>query len=59
MRAILSRAAQIPLREVTRGKYFRLVAQIEADGVDVSQRLLKSGLAVPYDGGTKTHKWCE
>ncbi len=59
VRNMLSRASQITLRDVSRGKYFRLVAQIEADGVNVSQRLLERGLAVPYDGGTKTHKWCE
>ncbi len=28
-------------------------------GMGVSQRLLKRGLAVPHDGGTKTHKWCQ
>ncbi len=56
---MLGNASHITLRNVMRGKYFRLVAQIEADGVNVSQRLLERGLAVPYDGGTKTHKWCE
>ncbi len=59
VRDMLGNASHITLRDVSRGKYFRLVAQIEADGVDVSQRLLERGLAVPYDGGTKTHKWCE
>ncbi len=59
VRDMLGNASQITLRDVSRGKYFRLVAQIEADGVNVSQRLLERGLAVPYDGGTKTHNWCE
>ena len=59
VRDLLGNASHIALRDVQRGKYFRLVAQIEADGVNVSQRLLERGLAVPYDGGTKTHKWCE
>ncbi len=59
VRDMLGNASQITLRDVSRGKYFRLVATIEADGVNVSQRLLKRGLAVPYDGGTKTHDWCE
>ena len=58
VRDMLGNTSHITLRDVSRGKYFRVVATIEADGVNVSQRLLERGLAVPYDGGKKTHDWC-
>ncbi len=41
-------ATAIELREVTRGKYFRLVAEVLADGVNLSALLLERGLARPY-----------
>ena len=49
----------ITLTEVGRGKYFRLVANILADGKDLSKILLDKQLAVVYNGGTKTKNWCE
>jgi len=42
-----------------RGKYFRIVARIIADGVDISDLLIERQLAVFYDGGTKVKDWCE
>ena len=42
-----------------RGKYFRNVGRIIADGVDISDLLIQRQLAVLYDGGTKTKDWCE
>jgi len=42
-----------------RGKYFRIVGRLKADGVDISELLLQEGLAVAYDGDTKTKDWCE
>ena len=53
---ILSHASQIRLRDVSRGKYFRLVAVVEADGLNVNQYLLDLGLARTF----KKHrnKWC-
>jgi len=42
-----------------RGKYFRIVGRLLADGVDISDLLIQKNLAVPYDGGTKTKDWCE
>ena len=47
----LSQAKVIDLREVERGKYFRLVAEVIADGENMSDLLLALGLAWPYDGG--------
>jgi micrococcal nuclease len=56
--ALLRRAKVIELRNMKRGKYFRIVADVYADGVSVGERLIGSGLAVPYDGGKKVKDWC-
>ena len=56
--AMLKGAKRIDLLRPERGKYFRIVADIMADGTDVGAALIRQGLAVPYDGGTKTHAWC-
>ena len=42
-----------------RGKYFRVVGRLIADGVDISDLLIQKNLAVLYDGGMKTKDWCE
>ena len=55
---ILKAARKVRLVGVSRGKYFRIVAKVEADGVDVGEVLVGRGLAVVYDGGTKS-SWCE
>ena len=59
VRRILEKAGVITLKKTGRGKYFRIVAFVEADGMDVSDALLGSGLAVPYRGGKKTGDWCD
>jgi len=41
-----------------RGKYFRIVGRLIADGVDISELLIQKNLAVLYDGGTKVKDWC-
>ena len=56
--SILSKAKKIMLKNVRRGKYFRIVATVEADGVNVADVLLQNGLAVPYYGGRKKNIWC-
>lgn len=55
---VLSRAKRIVLVDVGRDKYFRIDAFVVADGIDVGAELIRRGLAVPYDGGTKTNPWC-
>lgn len=57
--ALLSGSKRIVLVDVGRDKYFRIDATVTADGVDVGAELVRRGLAVKYDGGTKTHRWCE
>ncbi len=55
---IMSKARNIKLKNVQRGKYFRIVADVQADKKDVADILIKKGLAVRYDGGTKGFDWC-
>jgi endonuclease YncB( thermonuclease family) len=43
----------IILKNIQRGKYFRIVADVYIDGVDLKEILFEAGLAKPYDGGTK------
>ena len=50
-------AEAVELRNIQRGKYFRLVANVYIDGESLTDALLSNGLAYPYDGGTK-QTWC-
>jgi endonuclease YncB( thermonuclease family) len=54
---LMVQASKIELAEPRRDKYFRILAKVMADGQDVAQELVKAGLAVKYDGGTKK-RWC-
>lgn len=49
----------IELRNLQRGKYFRIVADVYVDGVNLADVLIKSKLAVKYNGGTKVKDWCK
>lgn len=57
---LLKNAKHIELRQLGRDKYFRILAEIWADGRSISDVLLKNDLAYRYDGGTKstTISWC-
>lgn len=57
--AQLRGAKKIELRKMKRGKYFRIVADVYVDGRNLGEMLIKSSLAVPYDGGHKGKDWCE
>jgi endonuclease YncB( thermonuclease family) len=64
VRDLLKDAEHIAIRDISRGKYFRLVADIivnpgTPDELNIKDALFEAGLAVPYDGGRKTHSWCE
>lgn len=52
-------AKTIELRDMQRGKYFRIVADVYVDGVSLGDILIKNNLAVKYDGGTKVKDWCK
>lgn len=56
---LLTKALKINLNDVQKDKYFRLLARVDADGVDVSYFLLSHGLAVRYFGDKKQqYDWC-
>jgi len=56
---LLKDSKRIDLLNPVRGKYFRVVASIIADDMDVSKVLIKENLAVPYSGKMKKKQnWC-
>ena len=55
----LKDAERIDLKNMGRGKYFRIVADVYADGENLAEALIDSGMAVKYDGGKKNSRWCE
>ena len=50
---LLSNAKNITLYNLGRDKYFRLLASVKVDNVDVAEYMIKKGLAKEYDGGKK------
>lgn len=54
---MLRDAKVIELHNVQRDKYFRIVADVFADGVSLSSALLQNNLGYEYDGGKKK-SWC-
>lgn len=55
--AMLRSAKTIELRNIRRGKYFRLLADVYMDGKNLARSLIDAGLARPYHGG-KRLSWC-
>lgn len=42
------------------GKYAgRIIGNVFINNVDIGQYLINHGVAVPYEGGTKTKDWCQ
>ena len=58
VRAVLASAERVDLVAVERGKYFRIVATVLVDGVDLSELLIERGLAVRYEQRDEID-WCE
>lgn len=56
---MLRNAKVIELRNMQRGKYFRIVADVYADNQSLADELIKNNLAVRYNGGTKVKDWCK
>ena len=54
----LKQAHVIQIRHTAHDKYFRVLAELVADGKELRDLLLKHGLAVPHNGGMKTKDWC-
>jgi micrococcal nuclease len=55
---ILTDTEQIVLKNMVRGKYFRIAADVIVDGEDIADLLIYAGMAVRYDGEKKTKNWC-
>ena len=53
----LRNAKVIELRNIKRGKYFRILAQVFVDEKNLGKLLIKAGHARPYDGGARLG-WC-
>jgi endonuclease YncB( thermonuclease family) len=58
VRELLANAETIVLKNIDRGKYFRIVADVSVDGVDLGKTLIENGLGRLYDGGKK-ESWCD
>ncbi|MGE4294017.1 MAG: thermonuclease family protein [Desulfovibrio sp.] len=54
VRTVLANCRVLELRNARRGKYFRIVADVNADGEDLAALLIRAGLGRPYDGGKKS-----
>ncbi len=52
-------AKKVELRNMKRGKYFRIVADVYVDDKNLAEMLIEEGLAVTYDGGHKAKEWCK
>lgn len=50
---LLRSAKTIELRNIQRGKYFRIIADVYYDDRSLAEALIEKGLAKPYDGGTR------
>lgn len=57
VRSMLMHTKKIILKNPKRGKYFRIVADVELDGCDLGKLLVKLGYAKVYDGKTKRPDW--
>lgn len=51
-------AEAIELRNIERGSFYRIIAQVWADGENVGQEMLEAGHAIPYVEGEGGRAWC-
>ena len=54
LKKLLFSGGKVILYNLGRDKYFRLLASVKVDDVDVAEYMIKKGLAKEYDGGAKT-----
>ncbi|MFK7823740.1 MAG: thermonuclease family protein [Oligoflexales bacterium] len=60
VKGMMESAERIDLLNIKRGKYFRIVADVIADGKSVAEEIRKNKLGYFYNGGTKKKvNWCE
>ena len=51
-------AKTIEIRNMRRGKYFRIIADVFVDGKDLGEEMKAKHYAVEYHGGHKKMDWC-
>ena len=51
-------AESIELRRIERGSFFRIIAEVWADGENVGQEMIEAGHALPYQEGQGGRSWC-
>lgn len=54
----LRSAETVELRQIERGSFFRVIAEVWVDGVNVGDEMLEAGHAVPYEPGQGGQQWC-
>jgi len=54
----LQQAGIIELKNLNRGKYFRITADVFIDGKNLADSLLSAGFAKIYTGKNKKQSWC-
>ncbi len=59
VRQIMKNAKKIDLMDISRDRYFRILAKVRVDGLDIGNALIRKGYAVPYDGKSKRKDWCD
>ena len=57
LRNAINQSSHIELRNIERGKYFRIVGELYIDGENISNNLINRKLAYHYNGGKK-RSWC-
>jgi len=50
----LGTSGKVVLKNMRRGSFFRIIADVFVDGENLGQLLIEAGLAKPYDGKTKS-----
>lgn len=56
--AAILRQGDVVLKNIRRGKYFRLLSDVFVNGKSVADLMIQSGYAVRYDGGRKPPNAC-
>lgn len=51
-------AEVIELRQIERGSFYRIIAQVWVDGENVGEEMLAEGYALPYEEGKAGRAWC-
>jgi endonuclease YncB( thermonuclease family) len=57
--SLLRGADVVELRNIERGKYFRIIADVYVDGQSLADVLLNKGLAKSYDGESARPEWTQ